>query len=123
MDQIQAIVWPSLRETRLLMTWESGEPLLKARLAPSHRAHPCALPTLLEAVALWQGRKIHAVLAADVRAPFFGRCPGLTIDDHIETLRYTLDVVPVGLARPRRTLDGFGSFRELHARVAEEVTR
>lgn len=123
MARIHAAVWPSLRETRVLMTSVSGEPLLKARLGPSHQVHPGALETLLEAVALWQGQRVCAVLAVDARAPFYGQCPGLSTDAHLETVRYTVDVVPVGLRRPRRSLDGLGSFRQLHLLLDEEVPR
>jgi RHS repeat-associated protein len=40
-----------------------SETILKARLAPTP-AHPRAMATLLEAVALWQGSPVRAALAA-----------------------------------------------------------
>jgi hypothetical protein len=105
------------------MTSATGEPLLKARLGPSHQVHPAALDTLLDAVALWQGQRVRAVLAVDVRAPFYGQCPGLSTEEHVQTLRYQLDVVPVGLVRPRRALDGLGSFRQLQLVLDQAVPR
>ena len=123
MRRIQAAVWPSLRETRILMTSASGHPLLKARLGPMTQAHPSALPMLLDAVSLWQGRPIHAVLAANVRAPWCDTHPGLIIGDHLDSDRYVLDVVPVGLRRPCRSLVGLGDFRALRTLLAREVPR
>ncbi len=104
MRSIQAAVWPSMRETRVLMTSASGHPLLKARLGPMTQVHPSALHTLLEAVSLWQGWPLSAVLAVDVRAPSFDIAPGLNFGDRRESDRYTLEVVPVGLRRPCRSL-------------------
>ena len=123
MRRIQAAVWPSLRETRVLMTSASGQPLLKARLGPMTQLHPAALHTLLDAVSLWQGRPVHAVLAVDVRATSFGTPPGLSFGDHHDSDRYTLHVVPVGLRRPCQSLDGLGDFRALHALLGREVER
>lgn len=122
MSRIRAAVWPSLRETRVLMTLETGQSLLKARLGASPQ-HPHALGTLLEAVSLWQGQRVHAVVAADVRAPFYGRCPGLTTGAPADNEWFTLDVIPIGMPRARRCIDGLGSFGALHELLRQEVAR
>src|SRR3982750_1040742 len=59
-DRIWVAIHPRGSETRVLATEGSGSPLLKARLA-SHPWHQRALPTLLEALALSQSRRGHAV--------------------------------------------------------------
>jgi hypothetical protein len=53
--------------TRILAMAGPGETLLKGLLRGTP-SHPRALPTLLEAVALWQGVPVRAVLCADERA-------------------------------------------------------
>jgi hypothetical protein len=50
-------------ETRVLVT-EGATTLLKARLCRTP-SHPRALGWLLEALALWQGAAVHAVLSVD----------------------------------------------------------
>jgi hypothetical protein len=42
----------------------SKRPVLRAELSPDP-AHPRAVQWLIEALALWQGQPVHAVLAAD----------------------------------------------------------
>lgn len=59
---IRAAIFPQSTRTRVVVRQDSSY-LLKARLSP-RPAHPRALPRLLEAIALWQGRKVHAVLSA-----------------------------------------------------------
>jgi hypothetical protein len=57
---------PGSLTTRVIAMAGASETILKARLAPEPH-HPRALPTLLEAIALWQGRHVRAALAADER--------------------------------------------------------
>ncbi len=66
MESIWMGIAPGTATTRVLAMAGPGETLLKGMLrgAPSH---PRALPTLLEAVALWQGAQVRAVLCADAR--------------------------------------------------------
>ncbi len=68
MSMLRAVLWPTSRETKLLLE-ESGRPILRGRLAPLHQSHPAALPALLEALSLWQTRALSAVLAVDAQAP------------------------------------------------------
>src|SRR5437867_1478960 len=57
---------PERHATRVIAMAGPGETILKARLLPSP-THPRALPTLLEAVALWQGKQVRAALCATER--------------------------------------------------------
>lgn len=68
-------IWMALRSgvhgTRILVTTSSGTTVLKARLEVSP-AHPRALSSLLEALALWEGCTVRAVLVADDDFPSSG---------------------------------------------------
>jgi len=88
--------------------------------------HPRALWTLLEAVALWQGRKVRAALAADDERPssdssLFREAFG----GFGESPLYTLDWVPACVhRRPRRIrLGSVGEFRDLEKLLIEEIAR
>lgn len=96
---------------RLLMVgtgWDD-ETLLKARLSV-RPAHPRALLTVLEGLALWTGRQIPAVLA--VGGPSGSSIEGLLPDG----LSWDSPLVRIHLVdrrRPRRSrLDGVGDLRE-----------
>ena len=58
---------PDTREVRLLLSEPSAGTSLKARLPPEP-ADPRALMMLLEALSLWYGLPLHAVLDADAEA-------------------------------------------------------
>ena len=62
-QQVWMGITVGVRETRVLGT-EDEEVILKGRLLPNP-SHPRALQWLLEAVALWQGQPVRAVLNAD----------------------------------------------------------
>src|SRR5437879_4971328 len=63
MEPIYVGIHPQGEVTRILAM--SGEmSLLKARLA-SQPSSPLALPSLLEALWLWQGKQVHAALVVD----------------------------------------------------------
>ena len=61
-------IWMSIEprgpETRLMLSLPGERPALRARLSSSP-SHPRALITFLEALSLWHGRPLHAVLDAD----------------------------------------------------------
>lgn len=61
-------IWMSIEprgpETRLMLSLPGQRPALRARLSSSP-SHPRALVHLLEALSLWHGRPLHAVLDAD----------------------------------------------------------
>jgi hypothetical protein len=63
MSKLWMAVAPASNATRVI-AMRGQETLLKAHLSPTP-SHCRALPWLLEAMALWQGEKVHAVLCAD----------------------------------------------------------
>ena len=66
------MVWsPGSQQTRVMVT-RGQEILLKAQLGPGP-AHPRAPQWLMEAIALWEGSPIRAVIAADESGATCGR--------------------------------------------------
>jgi hypothetical protein len=111
--------------TRVLAMHGANETILKARLL-GEPAHPRALPSLLEAVALWQGLPVRAALAVDEGSSGCGT--NLSHDAFFEVGRsplYSLDCVAVdgGRRRGRRDLSGMGEFGDLRRLLIEEVAR
>src|SRR5262245_62127096 len=102
-DRIWVAIHPRRESTRVLVTEGPGQTLLKARLAPCPW-HQRALPTLLEALALWHKQQVHAVLAADAEDASFvtNLCPDLGAE-HARTPMYTVEVVAA--RRPPRRRD------------------
>ena len=66
MESIWMGIAPGTASTRVLAMAGPHDTFLKARLLHSP-AHPRAMATLLEGIALWQGRPIRAALCADSR--------------------------------------------------------
>ena len=66
MESIWMGIAPEATSTRVLAMDGPHDTILKARLLQSP-AHRRAMATLLEAIALWQGRPIRAALCADGR--------------------------------------------------------
>lgn len=114
MSMLRAVVRPSSRETRVLVE-EGCAILLRARLGPLDRCHPAALSSLLEALALWQGRRLAAVLAVDARRPSW---PWTTF--RRDTERVTLETCLVG---PRTSLTDLATGARLYWEHREEATR
>lgn len=115
-------VSPGPKGTRILVA-DRNEVRLKARLR-CPPAHPRALSWLIEAVALWEGAPVRAVLcaggphrtyAASFRADWFPDFGGPL---------YSLEVVagPSG-ARLRDPHDGLGSFCDLKQLRIEDALR
>ena len=124
-ERIWVAVHPRRSDTRVLVTAGAGATLLKARLAPEPW-HQRALPSLLEALALWQRQPVHAVLAVDDEASTSATmlCPDLAAEC-TRTPLYTLDLV-AGPRRPPRRRDGLGGvgdFRDLRQLMLFEVAR
>lgn len=115
-------VSPGAEGTRILVT-DRREVRLKARLScpPSH---PRALSWLIEAVALWEGAPVRAVLsvggparthATTFRADWFPDFGGPL---------YSLEVVEQrGRTGVRDRLDGLGSFRDMKQLRIEDALR
>lgn len=124
MESIWVGIHPRRDSTRVLVMSGVGETLLKARLLPlpSHRR---ALSTLLEAIALWQGRPVRAALVADAPGGLFesGLCRD-SFADFGDGLHYTIEYVSV-LRPPRRRdgLSGMGDFRDLRQLMLFELSR
>lgn len=114
---IQVVIAPGPTMARVIVTEGSDRTLLKAHLSPE-TSHPRALPYLLEALALWEGATVRAVLAVDE----WDACSATTLYHDVfadvgSPPLYSLDWVP--LARARRSRSGsadplrLGDFRDL----------
>ena len=123
MEAIWMGIAPSPTSTRVLAMDGAHDTFLKARLSRSP-IHRHALSTLLEAIALWQGRRVRAALCVGERG---GSCgSNLYREAFLDEggALYRLMWVPAGAPRRRGArLDGLGSFRDLERRVIEEVAR
>lgn len=110
-------------ETRVLAMAGASDTILKARLG-REPSHPRALPTLLEAVALWQGARVRAALCAGDRPPSCDSNLYRAAFDFGGPL-YSVDWVPGPLARrrPVRDVRGMGEFADLRQLVLFEVAR
>jgi uncharacterized protein YggU (UPF0235/DUF167 family) len=113
---------PEARETKILVT-DRNEVRLKARLRCPPQ-HPKALSWLIEAVALWEGAPVRAVL-----------CAGGAHRTHAATFRadwfpdfggplYSLEVVEGPLRGTLHdTLRGLGTFRDLKQLRMDDALR
>ena len=103
---------PLFAETRLQLSEPRARSVLRARL-PATPQHPRALITLLEAMSLWYGMPLHAVVDADSEdirrdpekwAALLGDAPELAVHVHYVS-------VPVSRRRSRdRFLSAMGDF-------------
>ena len=125
MDSIWMGISPGAQSTRVLAMAGASDTILKARLSRSP-SHPRAMTTLLEAIALWQGRPIRAALCADAQ------CDGSETSLYRETFAdvggplYTLDWIPAperGRRAHRRDISGMGAFADLRQLLLDEVAR
>lgn len=123
MRRIWMAIAPTRHETRILATDGPSDTLLKARLS-SRMQHPRALASLMEALALWQGHKVHAVVAVDADSPTYAWTPGEDLVGHEDTPLYAMDYALTEPA-PQRDISGIGlgSFGDLHRLLASEVAR
>ena len=126
MQSIWMAIAPERGSSRILAMTGPDETILKAKLL-SNPAHPRAVATLLEAIALWQGRKVRAALCADVsnNSSVTSRYPDM-FSDPDQTPLYDLSWVPA-LGHPRRRhrdeLSGMGRFHDLRQMLLFEVAR
>jgi hypothetical protein len=113
--------WPTTmritgREAKLLVTNESGDDVLKARL-PLCPRHPRALLTMLEGVALFSGQPLSVVISA-----------GEGLDAWLGSEQWCEELWPaesplVGFdfaippARCRRPIRGVGDFRDVRRQL------
>ena len=124
MRRIWMAIAPTLEQTRILSTNGPHDTLLKARLSGSPK-HPRAMLTLVEALALWQGKKVHAVLVVDGKCRDFGFDSMFyhNIEEYQDTPLYTLDMATIDHHSRRKELFGLGNFRDLHSVLRTEVAR
>ena len=114
---------PEQHSTRVIAMAGPSETILKARLLRSP-AHPRAMSSLLEAVALWQGTPVRAVLCAAGRDGESDSSIYREAFADVGSLLYTLDWVPACRARRRhRDLTGIAGFSDLRQVVLFEVAR
>jgi hypothetical protein len=110
-------------ETRLLVTAGPRETVLKARLSSTVH-HPRAVPALLEALAMWEGAEVRAVVVVD------GQDGSSAIRLKLDWLAefedgplYKLEFVDGRKRRHHDPLDGVGPFHDLRQLVMFEVAR
>ena len=114
---------PGCNETRILATYRAQQTLLKARLA-ARPAHPRAIPTLLEALALWEGEQVRAALCVDGSVDGHGcRLVRDLFPLDEPTPLYQLQVVDVRRRKPREAIEGMGDYRDLRQLLLFEVAR
>jgi hypothetical protein len=111
---------PGAEEARVLAQAGPKETILKARLR-SPPAHPRALAALCEALALWSGEPVRAVLAAGAPGASFDTTRWLGLDGPIANALFEMAVVEGARPRRRDGLSGLGDFRDVRQLVFFEV--
>ncbi len=101
---------PGPERSQILVQDGPRETLLKARL-PAVPAHPRALATLCEALALWCGQPVRAALAAGVPGDSFDTTRWLGPEGL--TANALFDLALVSAARPPRGRDALEGFFEV----------
>ena len=111
-EEFRLTIVPRRQETRILMT-DGPDDVLVARLGPVTSAHHLwAAPMLLEALSLWQGRRLRVVLSAESEDYLcsLGLSDGLGLG--VSSLHYVVDIVDPREVRRGRRLRGVGDFRD-----------
>ena len=126
MESIWLGLWPNERTTRVLAMRGASETILKATL-PLQPSSVRAVTTLFEALALWEGRPVRAVLVADESST--RSCPTTLYRDTFaifgeRTALYEFEWVSHVPGRRRRdALSGMGNFSELERLLIYSVAR
>lgn len=122
MQSIWMAIVPERTATLILAKDAARATVLKASL-PRPARHPRAIPSLLEAIALWAGQPVRAVLAADDLSTLFGSRNWR--DELTLCLRSPLfDISVVPRHRPHRPAEGpagVDDFDELEALLNVEA--
>jgi hypothetical protein len=106
-----AFLKTSPHSTKILVRLDDDE-VLKAVLLTPRTPHPRALPTFLEAMALWYQVPVHAVLCATEEASW---CRLGLLDDlclSADTVHYTVELRQRERER-RQRIAGLGNFDDL----------
>lgn len=125
MESIWMGIAPNATSTRVLAMAGPQDTFLKARLSRSP-AHPRAMATLLEAIALWQGRPIRAALCADSRPGGSDSSLFRETFTDVGGPLYTLEWIPAlerGRRARHRDIKGMGEFADLRQLLIDEVAR
>jgi len=124
MSDIWMGVLPGAICTRVLAMAGPSETILKARLSRVP-AHPRAVATLLEAVALWQGKKVRAALSAGEKDGVSDLSPYHEALTDFGGPLYSIDWVtaPGRVRRRHRDIAGLGDFSDLRQLLLFEVAR
>lgn len=124
MHSLWAAIESRCNETRVLAMSGPTETVLKARLSATAQ-HRLALPSLLEALALWQGMPVRAVVVAD--APDGSALARLKLDHMLAAVDgdplFKLELVPGHKRRHRDVLDAMGAFHDLRQLALFEAAR
>lgn len=119
MAGMRATITATAKQTRILIADEGGDRLI-ARLEPlSSAAHGRALPTLLEALALWHGEALSVVIYVDESFDWARSGLADALGFGLQTLFYQVEIVPLEASRrlrPKR-LSGLGSFASERRRL------
>lgn len=115
LSEVVVTIVPTRSETRLLVTIGQDE-VMKARLGPADRMHRRAAPMLLEAIALWYQKRVHAVISVGVDAASsdLGLADGLGYG--VDTVHYEVAWVDPRAPRGRR-VRGLGDFRDVRRQL------
>ncbi len=125
MDSIWLGMWPNARSTRVLAMRGASETLLKAQL-PLRPSSVRAVTSLLEAIALWEGKPVRAVLVADESSTSSSRTTLYRDTFEIfgeRTALYELQWAAPELGRRRDGLGGMGNFDDLARLLVHTVAR
>jgi hypothetical protein len=118
MNSITVVVAPEPTRVRMLVR-RCGRDVLKAVLGPARTAHPRAVATLLEGLALWHQQRLGVVLCVD--DPFDGCALGLcdALGFGKRSVHYEVGIAQ--LSAYHRTLAGIGDFSDLRRLDLAEV--
>lgn len=122
MSETWLAIRPGRLGARILAVSPAGQTILKARLRMSP-VHPKALGAFLEALALWQGEMVRAVLVAGIEpdscdTSLFREC----FADFGRPPLYELAYTATGNREPQpRGRDGLGGFADLRQLLALEA--
>lgn len=116
MSRPTAILKTNAHALKVLVRLDDDEVLKAVLPRPSVPPHPRALPSLLEAIALWYQAPVHAVLCATAEASWsrLGLLNEFLLS--VDTVHYTVELRERAQARGRRVA-GLGSFDDLRQLV------
>ena len=126
MESIWLGLWPGAHGTKVLAMRGASEPILKAKL-PLRPSSARAVTALFEAIALWEGRHVRAVLVADESST--SSFPTTLYRDTFDifgerSALYEFEWVPHARVRRRRdAIGGMGRFVELERFLIHTVAR